>query len=1438
LGDGTTTQRLTPVNVSGPVNGITAITGGNYHTCALTNTGGARCWGDNYFGELGDGTTTNRLTPINVSGLTSGVTAITGGNFHTCAITSVAGAKCWGDNYNGQLGDGTAGTSFHPVAVIGLTSGVKAISTGSVHTCAVTNIGGAKCWGYNGDGELGDGTMTIRLVPVNVNGLTSSAAAISAGGKHTCVLTSAGGIKCWGRNAFGQLGDGTTTNRLTPVDVSGLTNGVTAIAVGSVHTCALTSTGGVKCWGWNSNGQLGDGTTTQRLTPVDVSGLTSGVTAIATINDHNCALTSAGGVKCWGWNSGGQLGDGTTTQRLTPVDVSGLTSGVIAIAAGGSHTCALTSAGGVKCWGWNSSGQLGDGTTTIRLTPVNVIGLTSGVTAIATGNGHTCALTSTGSAKCWGGNDFGQLGDGTTTDRFTPVNVSGLTSNVGAIAAGGYHTCALTSAGSAKCWGGNDFGQLGDGNPIFRTTPVDVVGLGIVVVADSTRSTMTAAPTFIEANGIDASVITVTLKNASASPLAGKMVQIVSQRGPLDFINQPTAQTDASGIAMAELRSLTAGSSIIYAYVLGDGVRLSTSVTITFGPATPSFDPIRAQATRSVNLTQSTLDAIWNDSQAIVNEAIYFRTAVVENVFKWATDLVGGLADYFGGVADFSKGLPASQIVLPGWQSKLNSPAWASEAVCKISNAFLKDTTNLTGDETGQHLVRIVLRWGLYLLAAQKENKCLHDLQEDTLTDGATLSSLIIGHLEHSIADWPIKKNLDDLHAGLTAQLDRLNTVRLPPLSQSEIDAYVADLTARSNALSVYNDRVQDGRWTLESVHAANEAGPWGGETLETILRLSIKGIMEYKYRAAGRILVASYLTALDTYLNNAAVSDTVLMVGLATNTLLGTVPQSSQAAFDTVTTGLDRIVNGHTPHTPKGSISNVQHSSEGSYWGNYSWAPWKEQASYSTLTIQNTGSETASFYAVSRYQAQLTRLGYSWAFLWMSATSTPITLAPGESHTVRIDYRNGSRGYSPVEHVQYLVPWGEIRASSINIDLLGFNDTGEFHLDHYRTEEWAPTRFTTSSAASNRPVSMSAMTIDEPIVVFSGGDQSRPYESGLLWVNNPFTVSVPVTVTQPVPPEMTPLNPGKGVFTNSQLVWADTVAPLASQMFSYTFSISATPGASITLPAATLVMFGPTNEILTDTADSLPFMLPWHISISRNTPNWIAPGSTVSVIVTATNYLTAPISGSFTLSITTPTGSPVFAGTQALSMTGSLSQTFSFLLPVTMTIGDYQAIGLLETQGATGVMFNDPFSVGAQPPRLMTAAAPIAGDGTIAPSSTLTFTVLVTNATNVTLTNVAISNTIPLDLSIIAGTITDGGVRIGDVVRWSIASIAPYTGRVLSYIVDIPANYVPKGQGRYLESVATLTSQESPQTVGRSISMLIIEPLRKVYLPLLLRNY
>jgi alpha-tubulin suppressor-like RCC1 family protein len=493
LGDNSTVDQPSPDWVSGLTNGVNAVSAGLYHSCALLSTGGVRCWGYNYYGGLGDGTTTNRLTPVDVSGLASGVSAVRAGHYHSCVLALGGSVKCWGYNLYGQLGDGTLTDRPTPIAVSGLTTGVTALAGGYRHTCAVTARGGLQCWGYNGYGQVGDGSTTTRSLPTWVRGLMPGASTVAASITHACRITIDGGVRCWGNNVDGDLGDGTTAYKRFPTNVTGLTSGIVSLAVGYAGTsCAVTSAGGAKCWGMNETGQVGDGTLVDQPTPVDVVGLTSGVRALAAGERTTCALTLSGGVKCWGLNDNGQLGDGTATNRAAPVWVQGLSSGVASLSSGTSSTCAVTDGGGLKCWGSNGGGQLGDGTWISRPTPVGVIGLSSGVVQVTVGHAFACALLSGGGVKCWGANGYGNLGDGTTTGRFTPDDVSGLTSGVAAVAAGFASACAVTGSGGVKCWGYNVDGQLGDGTTTNRLTPVDVTGLSSGVSALAGRQTMYA----------------------------------------------------------------------------------------------------------------------------------------------------------------------------------------------------------------------------------------------------------------------------------------------------------------------------------------------------------------------------------------------------------------------------------------------------------------------------------------------------------------------------------------------------------------------------------------------------------------------------------------------------------------------------------------------------------------------------------------------------------------------------------------------------------------------------------------------------------------------------------------------------------------------------------------------------------------------------------
>ncbi len=349
-----------------------------------------------------------------------------------------------------------------------------AFSTGGGQTCGVRSDGTVFCWGYNGDGRCGNGTYTTPLVvPTQVSGIGTNGSKVEGGGHHACGIRTNGSAWCWGSNSSGQLGNGTTTTSNVPVAVTNMGSNVTAVSSGTYHSCGIRS-GALYCWGRNEHGQLGDNSTMNASTPVSVIGMTSGVTHVSCGDNHTCARKSDGSLRCWGRNDYGQLGDNSTVDRYSPVLVSGMTSGVSMVSAGSFFTCAVRTDGSLRCWGRNDYGFVGDGSTTQRLTPVTPSGMGSGVQAVASGGHQNCALKTNQSIWCWGLNNFGQLGNGNTTDSLVPVQVQSLPGNMASVHVGGAHVCAVSSGGGAWCWGNNDSGRIGDGTTTHRSLPVPV----------------------------------------------------------------------------------------------------------------------------------------------------------------------------------------------------------------------------------------------------------------------------------------------------------------------------------------------------------------------------------------------------------------------------------------------------------------------------------------------------------------------------------------------------------------------------------------------------------------------------------------------------------------------------------------------------------------------------------------------------------------------------------------------------------------------------------------------------------------------------------------------------------------------------------------------------------------------------------------------------
>jgi len=478
LGNGSTTDSHVPVQVAG-LPPTTAIDAGDSHVCAIDVSQQVWCWGKDNYGQLGNGTkTSHSVTPVKVTGLPP-ATQIGAGNEFSCALVVGGAVYCWGRGDDGQLGNGTNNSSKKPKFVIGLGPAV-AIAVGGFHACAILMDGGSvRCWGSNVFGALGNGTTTSSNIPVPVSAI-SNAAAITAGGFHTCALVGfAGGVKCWGDNGDGQIGDGTNTNQLVPTQVVGLTQGALQISAGLSHTCAtLGPTNDVACWGDGYKGELGDGVFASSNIPVPYlgpvqppsGGSGTGPVQVSAGYRHTCVAMTTGIVECFGSNENGELGNGgggLADMSAVPVLVIGLTSGTQAVSEGGFLGCALTQVLGVKCWGSVDGNDFG-----LHTSAQDVTALPNGVGMLGVGYLDGCALSAAGSLSCWGPNAAGEVGVGDNVPHATPQPVSGM--SAATIVGGGADTCAIDVQSAAWCWGSNLYGEIGDGTKTDRWTPTAV----------------------------------------------------------------------------------------------------------------------------------------------------------------------------------------------------------------------------------------------------------------------------------------------------------------------------------------------------------------------------------------------------------------------------------------------------------------------------------------------------------------------------------------------------------------------------------------------------------------------------------------------------------------------------------------------------------------------------------------------------------------------------------------------------------------------------------------------------------------------------------------------------------------------------------------------------------------------------------------------------
>ncbi len=472
VGDGTTTSRTSPVVVDAGTN-YSQVVRGIYNTCAITTAGVLKCWGYNAFGTVGDGTTTDATSPTVIDSGTTYATLTNSLTYTTCAITTTGILKCWGQGTNGQIGNGASANRLNPTIVNSGTS-YSTVSNSQNTACAITTASVLKCWGLDRNFNIGLGVNSPNTSPQTIHSGESFSQVIVSDSRM-CALNSLNVMKCSGQRLMGQMGDGLVSQFHSFTSVPALDAYSVLSLSGQYMTAGITSTGTLWSWGYGRTLTVGtdfSGDSSAQdmiINPVQVV-VTSTFTKVSKGNRHTCAIRADQKLYCWGYNTNGNIGDGTLVNKQTPVAVDAANN-YTQIAAGNFFTCGILSSGVLKCWGLNTNNSVGDNSTTQRTTPVIVDSGTTYKYLAQPENYTMCAITTADVLKCWGYNNYGQVGVGGTTNTATPTIVDAGTTYGSVIASIG-HTCGVTLGNVLKCWGQNSNSQLGDGTTIDRQLPV------------------------------------------------------------------------------------------------------------------------------------------------------------------------------------------------------------------------------------------------------------------------------------------------------------------------------------------------------------------------------------------------------------------------------------------------------------------------------------------------------------------------------------------------------------------------------------------------------------------------------------------------------------------------------------------------------------------------------------------------------------------------------------------------------------------------------------------------------------------------------------------------------------------------------------------------------------------------------------------------------
>jgi alpha-tubulin suppressor-like RCC1 family protein len=465
--------RLSPVQEATGATDWRVVRAGEMHACAIKHDGRLYCWGWNLFGQIGNGTSGDAPTAVTqeASGATDWVEVSPGWN-HTCARKQDGRVFCWGEGIHGQLGQGATASSFVPVQEATGALDWASISADGSSTCAVKLDGRAFCWGRGEYGQLGNSVLDDQPTPVQEATRATDWARVDVGAnRHGCGLKTDGRIFCWGRGRE-LTGDGAPTKRTRPTREVTVATDWVDVSVSLTRSCATTSEGRIRCWGWQLANEATDGqplAVVGPIAPADERSAATDWARVSTGGGHTCAIKTDGRLFCWGLGDDGQLGDGTSTSTLDPVQEATAATDWASVAAGWHHTCAIKSDGRLFCWGDGANGRLGNGAASGSAVPVQ--DSTEGAWAqVSAGVSHTCAVAVDGRLACWGEGTNGRLGDGSSSERHAPSFIGGA--DWAQVSAGNEHTCGVKLDGRLFCWGAGGAGALGSDTSADAEAPV------------------------------------------------------------------------------------------------------------------------------------------------------------------------------------------------------------------------------------------------------------------------------------------------------------------------------------------------------------------------------------------------------------------------------------------------------------------------------------------------------------------------------------------------------------------------------------------------------------------------------------------------------------------------------------------------------------------------------------------------------------------------------------------------------------------------------------------------------------------------------------------------------------------------------------------------------------------------------------------------------